>query len=137
MWHIFWNMTRSEFCQLLKEAKDKSGVPTLEIMCVLRMMPSQLRRIECAENNFALSKALSYLSAIDKRLCVGKWTIENISQTVDWLKEMKADTPCSQLAPLIGVNEDILNRILRGVSSFSIDPFLKTAEYFKQTITIT
>lgn len=129
-------MTRIEFCNLLKEAKDKSGVSTLELMCTLRMMPSQLRRIECAENNFALSKAISYLCAINKQLVVGTWAIENISQTVDWLKEMKDDIPCSQLAPLIGINEDILNRILRGVSGFSIDPFLKTANYFKQTITL-
>ena len=131
-------MDRTEFSQKLCEIRNSEGVSTIDMMLSLKVLDSQIRRIEKAKNNFSLAKGIGYLDAIGYHIEVegrnSYLILYDSTEAVEWFKSIKGEVSMSKLAPELGITQSALSLILSGKNSLSIDVFLAICNYYSATI---
>lgn len=131
-------MDRTEFSQKLYEIRNSEGVSTMDMMLSLKVLDSQIRRIEKAKNNFSLSRSISYLDAIGYHIEVegrnSYLILYDSPEAVEWFKSIKGEVSMSKLAPELGITQSALSLILSGKNSLSIDVFLAICNYYNAEI---
>lgn len=125
-------MDRTEFCQLMAEAKKKSGVRTTDLCFQLRMLPPILRRLENGVHNFGVDKAIEYLNALGYVIVISQNEAIQIceyGQFIAWLKDARKGIYTQQgLAEAIQVTQKTIANIETQKAKTSIDVFLKIAD---------
>lgn len=133
-------MDRIEFSNLLVQTKINSGVSTSELMFALKIMPSQLKRIEKAENNYSLDKAIGYLHILNQYIHVANDYFEvDVNKPEDFVeafRHLKTDVPTTVLARKLDASVTMLNRILSYRSAITIDVFLSICTFYNLKIEI-
>ena len=110
----------------------------MDMMLSLKVLDSQIRRIEKAKNNFSLSRSISYLDAIGYHIEVegrnSYLILYDSPEAVEWFKSIKGEVSMSKLAPELGITQSALSLILSGKNSLSIDVFLAICNYYNAEI---
>lgn len=134
-------MNRSEFCELLNQAKKQSGTTTSDLMFDMRMQWCVLKRFETGVHNFNLKKVLTYLDVINAKLCLynqeTQIVVSSYLQIIQWFIQNRTGRYTQrELARIIGCTGVNLSSIEAQKSTMSIDTFLKLADVFGYTVTI-
>lgn len=135
------DMTRQEFSEKLRQTRICVGKTTSEMMFSLRVLDSQVRRIEKAQHNFALTKAISYLNVLDHHIEVSNdysfTVVNNQVDIVDWFDHVKFVTgnlSANALAPKIGIAQQTISKILSGKGTVTIDVFLTICNHYNAIV---
>ena len=136
-------MNRTEFCEMMAQAKKESGVTTSELSFTLRMLVGTLRRLEKGVHNFSVEKTVEYLNVLNAELCLEKegeesHSIKNYDSFIEWLANARAGQYTQRsLATELGCSYVAIANIERKKSIISIDTFLKLMDVLGYTIKIT
>ena len=133
-----YDMTRQEFSEKLCEVKKEMKMPLPEMVYSLRMLVHQIRRIEKAQHNYALAKAISYLQVLNHHIEVtvgsSKTKIYTTDDAVQWFRIVKGDESANELAPKINVSSSTVNFILSGERGIAIDVFLSICNHYNAIV---
>lgn len=134
-------MERIEFCELMVEAKKRSGISTSQVSFELKMLLPSLRRLEKGIHNFSVSKAIDYLHSINGYIQLHKnktiYSIMQYEDIVQWLiNERKDNYTKHALTQKTGCANGTIGNIESGKSVMSIDIFLRLSEVLGFSITI-
>lgn len=131
-------MNRIEFGKKLCDIRNNEGVSMMDMMLSLKVLDSQIRRIEKAKNNFSLAKVISYLDVIGYHVEVegrnSYLILYDSAEAVEWFKSIKGEVSMSKLAPQLGITQSALSLILSGKNSLTIDVFLAICNYYNAEI---
>ena len=132
-------MNRTEFCEMMAQAKKKSGVTTSELSFTLRMLVSTLRRFEKGTHNFSVQKLMEYLNVLNANLCIEKndkqLIVLGYSQLINACIEARSKQYSQRaLAELLGCSQKNIATIEKEKSALSIDTFLKLMDVLGYTI---
>jgi len=134
-------MDRAKFCKMLLIAKEYSSKTTSEISFDMRILPGGLRRIERGLFAFRMDRCLAYLSYIGYHIRMKKGeSVVDVLQyqdIIDWFVEQRRDKPKTRLAADLGIDRTYFLPIENGENIISIDIFLKFADYFQYSLTLT
>lgn len=134
-------MDRLEFCQQLVQARENVGVSKNEQCRRTGVAFKQLQLLESKPNNFAINKAIDYLTAIGCSLVIsnGKQavSINYASDFSDWLKDARHGKFSQRaLADAVGCVYPTIANIERGKTIVTIDTFLKIIDVLGYTVQI-
>lgn len=134
-------MNRENFCEILRIAKQESGVSTSELSFSLKMLLPTLRRFEKGTHNFSVARCIEYLTAIKHCLSlIDKDGSVNFYQYDDLLvyiiERRKQYGSLAKVAGAIGISKQGLSNIEVKRSIMSIDIFLSLAKLFSVQIGI-
>lgn len=110
----------------------------MDMVVPLRVLDSQIRRIEKAKNNFSVNRALEYLAALGYCLEIeneySHVVIRSSGDAVDWIKGVKGNTSARALARELSISPANVDFILRGERGLTIDVFLTICNYYNAEI---
>lgn len=134
-------MNRAEFCQLLVETREKTGL-SKNAMCRLTGFTfGQLQFLEAKPNNFSMDKAFYYLDCICKVVIVQKGRSKkmlcDMNSVASWLQNARKGVYSQRtLATAIDCAYPTIANIERGSSKVTVDIFLKLVDVLGYTIKI-
>lgn len=134
-------MNRQEFCELMAQAKKRSGIGTKELSLRIQQPPTIIRRFERGLNNFNLAKVVEYLQVINSKLvvCNSEETISfyDYEHIIEWVKKTRTGKYSQRaLADAIGCSFVHVAHFESKKSILSIDIFLRIIELFGYSISI-
>lgn len=126
-------MNRLDFCGLLLEAKNKSGINTSDLSFAIKMQWSTLRRFEKGTHSFGMKKAIEYLDIVHGKICLmqnkKKEIISDYNKLIEWeVRERSKTYTQRSLAEKVGCSYVNLANIESGKSVMSVDIFLKIVD---------
>jgi DNA-binding XRE family transcriptional regulator len=132
-------MNRAEFCQLMLDAKAKSGVGSSQLSFDLRVLPGSLRRLERGLHNFSMEKAVEYLNVIGYVISLnGKYDIKLKSYDMFplWLPIAREKISQRKLAEKLDIRYATIANIETNKNYITVDNFLKIADTLDYEIKI-
>lgn len=131
-------MNRSEFCEMMERAKERSGVKISEISFKLQMLLPTLRRFEKGQHNFNMKKCIEYLDAIRSQIVLnGNKKIGSYDELIRYVIEKRTEAYTQMaFAEKIGMSRLGFANVERNKSTMSIDTFLLIADILEITIEI-
>lgn len=131
-------MNRNEFCELMGNAKERSGVRVSDISFQLQMLLPTLRRLEKGQHNFSMKKCIEYLDAINSCIVLnGNKRINSYDELITYMVNKRTESYTQMaFAEKIGMSRLGLSNVERGKSTMSVDTFLLIANLLEITIEI-
>jgi DNA-binding XRE family transcriptional regulator len=132
-------MNREEFCQSMRNAKEKSGIKFSQLSFQLQVMPTSLHRLEKGSNSFSVKKAIEYLNVTGHAIALeGKHSI--VLKSYDlfplWLTKAREQIAQSELAKRTGITPMTIANVESAKNVISIDFFLKIVDELGYTVNI-
>lgn len=135
-------MNRQEFCELMAQAKKRSGIGTTKLSLKLQMLPAKLRQFERGLHNFSMARVIEYLDAIGCHLVLSgandNVRISDYDTLPAWIKQMRMSRGLTvrDMADKIGCSSSGLSHaeIMRTIIRF--DLFISIVEFFNYRLII-
>lgn len=128
-------MDRKALCKIVKDIRQKSGVPMKTICAMMDVMPTSVYRLESGASNFNLKLLMNYLNAINTQMVLSSanstnMVISDYEQFVDWLVQARTQISYTQriLAEKTGITYVTIANIESQKNIVTIDSFLKIIE---------
>lgn len=128
-------MDRKLLCTIVKDIRQKSGVPMKTICAMMDVMPTSIYRLESGASNFNLKLLMNYLNAINTQMVLSSanstnMVISDYEQFVDWLVQARTQISYTQriLAEKTGITYVTIANIESQKNIVTIDSFLKIIE---------
>lgn len=128
-------MDRKLLCTIVKDIRQKSGVPMKTICAMMDVMPTSVYRLESGASNFNLKLLMNYLNAINTQMVLSSanstnMVISDYEQFVDWLVQARTQISYTQriLAEKTGITYVTIANIESQKNIVTIDSFLKIIE---------
>lgn len=135
-------MNRIEFCNMLVEARKRSGITISDLSFDIRSDPPSLWRFEKGVHDFNMKKPIEYLRAFGCVICLLRENnrsvvIHNYDTLLNWyLVNRKASYTQSDIAKTIECSKKTIENIEQGKFIMSIDTFLKISKEFSFEISV-
>lgn len=136
-------MDRKLLCTIVKDIRQKSGVPMKTICAMMDVMPTSIYRLESGASNFNLKLLMNYLNAIDAQIVLSSVNsksalISDYEQFVNWLVQTRTQASYTQrvLAEKTGITYVTIANIESQKNIITIDSFLKIVEALEYVLNI-
>lgn len=137
------SMDRKVLCEIVKDIRQKSGVPMKTICATMDVMPTSVYRLESGTNNFNLKLLMNYLNAINARIVLSSANKSSVvfsdyEQFIDWLIQTRTQVSYTQriLAEKTGITHVTIANIESKKNVVTIDYFLKIIEVLNYELNI-
>lgn len=136
-------MDRKLLCTIVKDIRQKSGVPMKTICAMMDVMPTSIYRLESGASNFNLKLLMNYLNAINAQIVLSSVNsksalISDYEQFVNWLVQTRTQASYTQrvLAEKTGITYVTIANIESQKNIVTIDSFLKIVEALEYVLNI-
>lgn len=136
-------MDRKLLCTIVKDIRQKSGVPMKTICAMMDVMPTSIYRLESGASNFNLKLLMNYLNAINAQIVLSSINsksalISDYEQFINWLVQTRTQASYTQriLAEKTGITYVTIANIESQKNIVTIDSFLKIIEALEYVLNI-